>query len=138
MIQRDENDIAPVAEVHTVVERVVSRAAAVGAAVNVNHHRPLAAIAQAWGPDIEIEAVFADRAKFRRKMVTDVAAAVPGGLRRSGPKASRLANTRPGCGRRWGHKPAQRRIGPVWNAFEDVNSAVYVSAHTSRRQGGFC
>jgi hypothetical protein len=50
MIQGNYHVNASPAKVHTVVKRIVSRTAAVGAGVAIDHYRPVAAVAQANSP----------------------------------------------------------------------------------------
>src|SRR6185369_7645007 len=58
MVYRDDYYIAAAAQTHAVIEWARSRSVVVSAAVNVEHHRTLAPVAQAWSPHVEEETVF--------------------------------------------------------------------------------
>ena len=61
MIDGDDDDVALAGETLAVGFDFVAGAARIGAAVEPHHDRALAVVAEARGPDIEVQAVFADR-----------------------------------------------------------------------------
>jgi hypothetical protein len=132
VIQRYDDHIAAPAKVEAIVERVICRAAAVCAAVNVYHDRSVPAIAKAGCPDVEVQAVFTHWPLFRRKVIAGIEPSLAGELRGSGAKRIGFANFDPGYGRKWGHESAGRGICPVRDAFEDINAIFERASYSTR------
>ncbi len=81
----------------------------------------LRVVAEAWRPDIEMQAVFAHRAPAGRR------------LRCNRTEFKRIADAGPRIGRDGRKKTAPARVGAVANAFEDVNAGVGATAPLALR-----
>src|SRR5262249_46403233 len=57
MVHRHHHHIAPPAQVHAVIEWTRTRAVRIGAAMDIDNHRPLAAAAQRRRPDVEEQTI---------------------------------------------------------------------------------
>src|SRR5262245_620026 len=105
MIHRDDDDIAASTQARAIVERARAGTGAVLPAVEVHHHRPLAAVAQRRRPHVQHKTVLAHP--------LGVAA-----LRTCSTVLQRVANTVPEFRRLWRTEPIARGVGAVGNAFE--------------------
>ena len=59
MVESDDYDVSALDEVDAVVDRAVAAAGGVGSAVDVDEDGTLSTIAEGWGPNVEVQAVFA-------------------------------------------------------------------------------
>ena len=71
MVDGDDHDVAAAAQARAVGLDLVAGAAREGAAVEPDHHRPLRVVAQPGRPDVQVEAVFADRPAAGRRLRRD-------------------------------------------------------------------
>ncbi len=124
MVHGDDDDVSAPAEACAVGVDFVARAARIRSAVEPDHDRPPPAIAERGRPDVEMEAVFADRPAAAR------------GLRRDGAELERVTNAGPrGYWGGWQETPTAC-VGAVVDASEDVNAVVGAPAQLPRASRG--
>src|SRR5579871_3075928 len=89
--------------------------------MDVNHHGPFAAVAQARRPHVQVQAVFTDGALLWRKVISMpwTQTTVNSRLWCARAKAGCFANAGPGSGRHRRHESPLRSVGAVRNALKN-------------------
>ena len=114
MIDRYEDNVSPVAEPDSVIERARTRSVRIGAAVDIKHDRPFATVTQSGCKYVEEQAIFAY-----------VAAA--GLLWRGSPIVCSITDAIPFFGRKRSHKTSRRSIRAVTYALKTVDLVISIS-----------
>jgi hypothetical protein len=120
VVDGHHHHVAAPGQVDPVIERVRARAVGVGAAVHIDHHRPLLAVSRRRGPDVEEQAVLAG-------VLRDLA------LRAGRAVGQGVDHARPGLGRQGGHEAARGGVGAVAHALEDLDPLDLGAAHLAVR-----
>jgi hypothetical protein len=137
VVDGDDHDIAAMHEAGSVVEVAVDGSVVVGAAVKIDKDGALAVVAQAGGPDVEVETIFALRAQF---------AGNAGGESRVGARGTQLRShvgeegaveyIAPGRGRGGGFEARHCCVGTVGDGLEDIDAVEESATDFSGGGGG--
>ena len=128
MVEGDDYDVSAFGETDSIVDGAVAAAAGVGSAVDVDQHGTALAVAEAGGPDVEVEAVFAvGGVFFVEGREGGAAGAGVDGLRGLGAEGEGVSYAGPGDGFGGGLESGFGGVVAVGDALEDVDSTVEIA-----------